>query len=62
MRPMLRPEDDGKFAARDVQAADYELDEDDYGAVTPLRKSFQPGRVAMRQGWCDRNPRHGPEP
>jgi hypothetical protein len=37
VRPMLRPEDDGKFVALDVQAGEYEIDEDDYAAVTRLR-------------------------
>ena len=36
VRPMLRPEDDGKFVALDVQTGDYEVDEDDYGAVSRL--------------------------
>lgn len=37
VRPNLRPEDDGKFAAIDIQTGDYELDDDDYAAVTKLR-------------------------
>ncbi len=37
IRPTLRAEDDGKFVAIDVQSGDYELDEDDYAAVTRLR-------------------------
>ncbi len=37
VRPMLRPEDDGKLVALDVQTGDYELDEDDYAAVSRLR-------------------------
>ncbi len=37
MRPMLRPEDDGKFVALDVQTGDYEIDDDDYAAVSRLR-------------------------
>jgi hypothetical protein len=37
VRPMLRPEDDGKFVALDVQTGDYEIDEDDYAAVSRLR-------------------------
>ena len=39
VRPMLRPEDDGKFVALDVQSGDYEVDEDDYAAVSRLRAS-----------------------
>ena len=37
VRPVLRPEDDGKFVAIDVGTGDYELDDDDYAAVTRLR-------------------------
>jgi hypothetical protein len=37
VRPALRPEDDGKFVAIDITTSDYELDEDDYTAVTRLR-------------------------
>ena len=37
VRPALRPEDDGKFVAIDVETGDYEIDEDDYAAVTRLR-------------------------
>jgi hypothetical protein len=34
--PALRPEDDGKFIAIDVETGDYEIDEDDYAAVARL--------------------------
>jgi hypothetical protein len=44
VRPMLRPEDDGKFVALYVQAGDYEVDEDDYAAVSRQR-------AATRQPW-----------
>jgi hypothetical protein len=37
VRPAIRPEDDGKFVAIDVSTGDYEIDEDDYAAVTRLR-------------------------
>lgn len=37
VRPALRPEDDGKFIAVDVATGDFELDHDDYSAVTRLR-------------------------
>ncbi|MHB1557376.1 MAG: hypothetical protein ACYC61_07845 [Isosphaeraceae bacterium] len=37
VRPMLRPEDDGKFVAIDVGTGDFELDDDDYTAVVRLR-------------------------
>ncbi len=37
VRPALRPEDDGKFVAIDVETGDYEVDVDDYAAVARLR-------------------------
>ncbi len=37
VRPALRPEDDGKFVAIDVETGAYEIDEDDYTAVARLR-------------------------
>jgi hypothetical protein len=37
VRPMLRPEDDDKFIALDVQTGEYEVDENDYAAVSRLR-------------------------
>lgn len=61
VRPALRPEDDGKFIAIDIGTGDYELDEDDYAAVTRLRRRRplaevwlgrvgQPAAYRMRQG------------
>jgi hypothetical protein len=37
VRPALRPEDDGKFVAIDVNSGSYEIDADDYTAVARLR-------------------------
>jgi hypothetical protein len=37
VRPVLKPEDDGKFIAIDVVTGDYEINEDDYTAVSRLR-------------------------
>lgn len=37
VRPTLRPEDDGKFAAVDIRTGDFEIDDDDYAAVSRLR-------------------------
>jgi hypothetical protein len=37
VRPALRPEDDGNFVAIDVETGDYEIDEDDYAAISRLR-------------------------
>ena len=61
VRPALRPGDDGKFVAVDVQSGDYELDEDDFAAVARLRarrpasevwlgQVGQPAAYRMRQG------------
>ncbi len=38
VRPMLRPEDDDKFVALDIETGDYELDKEDYAAVMRLRR------------------------
>ncbi len=37
VRPALKPEDDGRFVAIDVESADFEIDEDDYTAVSRLQ-------------------------
>ena len=37
VRPVLRPEDNGRFVAIDVETGDHEIDEDDYAAVARLR-------------------------
>lgn len=61
IRPVLRPEDDGKYVAIDVGTGDYELDPDDYAAVTRLRlrrpaaevwleRAGQPTAYLMRRG------------
>ena len=61
VRPALRPEDDGKFVAIDVGTDDYEIDEDDYAAVSRLRarnpaaevwlgRVGQPAAYRMRRG------------
>jgi hypothetical protein len=49
VRPLLRPEDDGRFVALDVQTGDHELDEDDYAAVSRLR-----ARNPAAQVWLSR--------
>lgn len=45
----LGPADDGKFVAIDVSTGDYEIDEDDYSAVTRLR-----GRQPSAEIWLSR--------
>lgn len=49
VQPALGDEDDGKFVAIDVGTGDYELDEDDYAAVTRLR-----GRQPAAEIWLGR--------
>lgn len=49
VRPALRPEDDGKFVAIDVVSEEYEIDPDDYAAVTRLR-----ARVPAADVWLAR--------
>lgn len=49
VRPTLRPEDDGKFVAVDVVSGEYEIDPDDYAAVTRLR-----ARVPAADVWLAR--------
>jgi hypothetical protein len=49
VRPSLRPEDDGKFVAVDVVSGEYEVDADDYAAVTRLR-----ARVPAADVWLVR--------
>ena len=49
VRPLLRTEDDGKFVAVDVRTGEYEIDRDDYAAVTRLR-----ARVPAADVWLAR--------
>ena len=52
VQPALRPEDDGKFVAIDVETGDYEFDEDDYAAVMRLRSRIPAADVwLMRAGY-----------
>lgn len=37
VQPVLKAEDDGKFVAIDLDSGDFEVDADDYSAVTRLR-------------------------
>ena len=49
VRPFLRPEDDDKFVAVDVGSGEYEIDPDDYAAVSRLR-----ARVPSADVWLAR--------
>lgn len=49
VRPVLRPEDDGRFVAVDVDSGEYEIDADDYQAVARLK-----ARVPSADIWLAR--------
>ncbi len=49
VRPMLRPEDDGKFVAIDVETGEFEVDDDDYTAAMRLRT-----RIPEADMWLER--------
>jgi hypothetical protein len=49
IRPALRPEDDGKFVAIDIETGDYEMDQDDRTAVERLLR-----RRSDAQTWLER--------
>lgn len=49
VRPSLRPEDEGKFVAIDVESGAFEVDEDDHAAVSRLHL-----RVPGAQVWLVR--------
>ena len=49
IRPALRPEDDGRFVAIDVESGAFEVDENDLAAVSRLHR-----RVPGAQVWLVR--------
>jgi hypothetical protein len=49
VRPALKPEDEGKFVAIDVETSDCEVAEDDYTAVKRLRARHPSGEF-----WLER--------
>jgi hypothetical protein len=49
VRPALRPEDEGKFVAIDVESGTFEIDEDEHAAVARLHS-----RVPGAQVWLVR--------
>jgi hypothetical protein len=52
VQPTLRPEDDGKFVAIDVETGDFEIDEDDYAVIARLRARKPAADVwLMRAGY-----------
>lgn len=52
VRPALRAEDDGKFVAIDVDTGEYEVNEDDFTAVTNLRRRRPEAEIwLMRAGY-----------
>jgi hypothetical protein len=60
VRPMLRPEDDFKFVAIDVESEEFEFDPDDYTAVMRLLARLPEADIwlervgqpaAIKMGW-----------
>ena len=49
VRPALRPEHEGKFVAIDIGTGDYEIDDDDYAAVSRSRDRHPSAEV-----WLER--------
>ncbi|MBL8792626.1 MAG: hypothetical protein JNM56_01845 [Planctomycetia bacterium] len=45
--PCLRPEDDGKFVAVDVESGAFEVDEDDHAAVSRLHRRTPGAQVRL---------------
>ena len=45
VKPKLRPEDDGKFVAVDIQSGSYEIDADDYQATGRLMARLPGARI-----------------
>ena len=45
VKPKLRPEDDGKFVAVDIQSGSYEIDPDDYQATGRLMERMPGARI-----------------
>lgn len=45
VKPKLRPEDDGKFIAVDIQSGSYEIDADDYRATGRLMARLPGARI-----------------
>lgn len=51
IRPSLRPEDEDKFVALDIESASYEMDRNDYAAVDRLLKRLPDAQIwLMRVG------------
>jgi hypothetical protein len=51
VRPVLRPEDDGKYVAIDVTSGEFEIDGDDYAATGRLLDRIPSARIwLMRAG------------
>lgn len=51
VRPVLRPEDDSKFVAIDIETGSYEIDADDYAATGRLLARLPAARMwLMRVG------------
>jgi hypothetical protein len=49
VQPLLSASDDGKFVAVDIDTGEFEIDSDDYTAVTRLKS-----RIPTAQIWLER--------
>lgn len=49
VRPTLRPEDDGKYVAIDIDTGDYEMDASDYAAIMRLRGKHPEAEIWLMQ-------------
>lgn len=52
VRPVLRPEDDGKFVAVDVETGNYEIDEDDYSVIVRLQSRNPAAHIWLMRAGC----------
>lgn len=56
VQPQLRPEDDGKFVAIDVDSENYELDDNDLQAIKRLRLRCPAAQIMLlragQKGTC----------
>ena len=52
VRPTLKPEDDGKFVAIDIETSAFEIDSDDYEAEERLFRRLRDAQIWLeRVGW-----------
>lgn len=47
VKPLLKPEDDGKYVAIDIATEDFEIDDNDYTALTRLTDRRRGAQIFM---------------